>query len=205
MRTVHIAPVAQVRLARVIPSMHVHLCVALWLFSLHLSPSSTSFHRSPSSPSRCSPQCSTRSLGPTPCAISAWGPWPLLTTRHPSQDVSLRCSSRHVKTMPTSRRNSSLRKLDDETRWRMVKLHHNALSADVFPSRIKQTIRLSRLKALSTADSTFVMMSDVVLSSRTDTSLQSVMKCDVCIRKELRAECRTVRWHGHFFPERHEL
>ena len=84
MRTVHIAPLAQVRLARVIPSMHVHLCVALWLFSPRLSPSSTSFHRSPSSPSRCSPQCSTRSLGPTPCATSAWGPWPLLTTRHPS-------------------------------------------------------------------------------------------------------------------------
>ena len=30
--------VAQVRLARVIPSMHVHLCVALWLISLHPSP-----------------------------------------------------------------------------------------------------------------------------------------------------------------------
>ena len=30
--------VAQVRLARVIPSMHVHLCVALWLTSLHPSP-----------------------------------------------------------------------------------------------------------------------------------------------------------------------
>ena len=78
---------AQVRLARVIPSMHVHLCVALWLISPRLSPSSTSFHRSPSSPSRCSPQCSTRSLGPTPCATSAWGPWPLLTTRHPSQKL----------------------------------------------------------------------------------------------------------------------
>ena len=34
----HIAPVAQDRLARVIPSMHVHLCVALWLISLHPSP-----------------------------------------------------------------------------------------------------------------------------------------------------------------------
>ena len=34
----HIAPVAQVRLARVIPSMHVRLCVALWLISLHPSP-----------------------------------------------------------------------------------------------------------------------------------------------------------------------
>ena len=34
----HIAPVAQVCLARVIPSMHVHLCVASWLFSLHPSP-----------------------------------------------------------------------------------------------------------------------------------------------------------------------
>ena len=29
---------AQVRLARVIPSMHVHLCVSSWLFSLHPSP-----------------------------------------------------------------------------------------------------------------------------------------------------------------------
>ena len=75
---------AQVRLARVIPSMHVHLCVALWLFSPRLSLFSTSSHRSPSSPSRCSPQCSTRGSGPTPCATSAWGPWPLLTTRHPS-------------------------------------------------------------------------------------------------------------------------
>ena len=76
--------VAQDRLARVIPSMHVHLCVALWLISLHPSPSSTSFRRSPSGPSRCSPQSSTRGPGPTPCATSAWGPWPLLTTRHPS-------------------------------------------------------------------------------------------------------------------------
>ena len=76
---------AQVRLARVIPSMHVHLCVSSWLISPHPSLFSTSFHRSPSSPSRCSPQCSTRSLGPTPCATSAWGPWPLLITRHPSQ------------------------------------------------------------------------------------------------------------------------
>ena len=74
---------AQDRLARVIPSMHVHLCVALWLFSLHPSPSSTSFRRSPSGPSRCSPQSSTRGPGPNPCATSAWGPWPLLTTRHP--------------------------------------------------------------------------------------------------------------------------
>ena len=65
--------------------MHVHLCVALWLFSLHPSPSFTSFHRSPSGPSRCLPQSSTRGPGPTPCATSAWGPWPLLTTRHPSQ------------------------------------------------------------------------------------------------------------------------
>ena len=63
----------------------VHLCVALWLSSLHPSPSSTSFRRSPSGPSRCSPQSSTRGPGPTPCATSAWGPWPLLTTRHPSQ------------------------------------------------------------------------------------------------------------------------
>ena len=64
--------------------MHVHLCVALWLFSPRLSLFSTSSHRSLSSPSRCSPQCSTRGPGPTPCATSAWGPWPPLTTRHPS-------------------------------------------------------------------------------------------------------------------------
>ena len=81
----HIAPVAQVRLARVIPSMHVHLCLALWLFSPRLSLFSTSSHRSPSSPSRCLPQCSTRGPGPTPCATSAWGPWSPPTMRHPSQ------------------------------------------------------------------------------------------------------------------------
>ena len=46
---------------------------------------STSSHRSPSSPSRCSSQSSTRGPGPNPCATSAWGPWPLLTRRHPSQ------------------------------------------------------------------------------------------------------------------------
>ena len=66
--------------------MHVHLCVASWLFSPRLSLFSTSSHRSPSSLSRCSPQSSTRGPGPTPCATSAWGPWPLLTTRHPSQE-----------------------------------------------------------------------------------------------------------------------
>ena len=80
----HIAPLAQVRLARVIPSMHVHLCVASWLFSPRLSLFSTSSHRSPSSLSWCSPQSSTRGPGPTPCATSAWGPWSLLTMRHPS-------------------------------------------------------------------------------------------------------------------------
>ena len=46
---------------------------------------------------------------------------------------------------------------------------------------------------------------DVVLSSRTDTSFQSLMNCDVCTCKELYAERRAVRWHGHYFPERHEL
>ena len=81
----HIAPVAQDRLARVIPSMHVHLCVLSWLFSLHPSPSSTLFRCSPSGPSRCLPQSSTRGSSPKTCATSAWGPWPLLTTRHPSQ------------------------------------------------------------------------------------------------------------------------
>ena len=47
----------------------------------------TSSHRSPSSPSWCSPQSSTRGPGPTPCATSAWGPWPLLTTRHAHRRV----------------------------------------------------------------------------------------------------------------------
>ena len=36
--TSHLWLKAQDRLARVIPSMHVHLCVALWLISLHPSP-----------------------------------------------------------------------------------------------------------------------------------------------------------------------
>ena len=63
-------------------------------------------------------------------------------------------------------------------------------------------VELSRLTALSTADSTCVMMrhvcihrelnADVVLSGGKDISLQSVMKCDVCIRRELYAECRVV-------------
>ena len=59
------------------------VCCVLVVFS---SPVlfSTSSHRSPSSPSRCSPQSSTRGPGPTPCATSAWGPWSLPTMRHPS-------------------------------------------------------------------------------------------------------------------------
>ena len=68
--------VAQVRLARVIPSMHVHLCVALWLFSSPVSFSS-SFRCSSSGPSRCLPPSSTRGSSPKACATSAWGPWPL--------------------------------------------------------------------------------------------------------------------------------
>ena len=63
--------------------MHVHLCVALWLTSLHPSPFSTLFRCSSSGPSRCLPQSSTRGSGPTPCATSAWGPWPLQTTETP--------------------------------------------------------------------------------------------------------------------------
>ena len=85
---------AQVCLARVIPSMHVHLCVVLWLFSSPVSFSS-SFRCSYSGPSRCLPPSSTRGSSPKTCATSAWGPWPLLTTRHPSQPLnhfSLSCS-----------------------------------------------------------------------------------------------------------------
>ena len=33
----------------------------------------------------CLPPSSTRGSSPKTCATSAWGPWPLLTTRHPSQ------------------------------------------------------------------------------------------------------------------------
>ena len=70
-------------LARVIPSMHVHLCVVWWLFSSPVSFSSP-FRCSSSRPSRCLPPSSTRSSSPKTCATSAWGPWPVLTTRHPS-------------------------------------------------------------------------------------------------------------------------
>ena len=72
------------RLARVIPSMHVHLCVVWWLFSSPVSFSSP-FRCSSSRPSRCPPPSSTTSSSPKTCATSAWGPWPVLTTRHPSQ------------------------------------------------------------------------------------------------------------------------
>ena len=71
------------RLARVIPSMHGHLCVVWWLFSSPVSFSSP-FRCSSSRPSRCLPPSSTRSSCPKTCATSAWGPWPVMTTRHPS-------------------------------------------------------------------------------------------------------------------------
>ena len=58
---------------------------------------------------RCSPQCSTRSLGPTPCATSAWGPWPLLTTRHPSQNLrNLHMKHYHMSTAQFKKRTSHL-------------------------------------------------------------------------------------------------
>ena len=75
------------RLARVIPSMHGHLCVVWWLFSSPVSFSS-SFRCSPSRPSRRPSPRSTRSSCPKTCATSAWGPWPVMTTRHPSQKKS---------------------------------------------------------------------------------------------------------------------
>ena len=62
------------RLARVIPSMHVHLCVVLWLFSSPVSFSSP-FRCSSSRLSRRPPPRSTRSSCPKTCATSAWGPW----------------------------------------------------------------------------------------------------------------------------------
>ena len=71
------------RLARVIPSMHGHLCVVWWLFSSPVSFPSP-FRCSSSRPSRCLPPSSTRSSCPKTCATSAWGPWPVMTTRHPS-------------------------------------------------------------------------------------------------------------------------
>ena len=58
------------------------VCCVLVVFSSPVL-SSTSSHRSPSSPSWCLPQSSTRGPGPTPCATSAWGPWSHLTMRHP--------------------------------------------------------------------------------------------------------------------------
>ena len=62
------------------------VCCVLVVFSSPVL-SSTSSHRSPSSPSRCSPQRSTRGPGPIPCATSAWGPWSHPTMRHPSQNM----------------------------------------------------------------------------------------------------------------------
>ena len=68
-------------------SSHPCMCTCVFCrgcFLFTRSPSSTLFRCSPSGPSRCLPQSSTRGSSPTPCATSAWGPWPLLTTRHPS-------------------------------------------------------------------------------------------------------------------------
>ena len=65
--------------------MHVHLCVVWWLFSSPVSFSSP-FRCSSSRPSRCLPPSSTRSSSPKTCATSAWGPWPVLTTRHIERD-----------------------------------------------------------------------------------------------------------------------
>ena len=71
-------------------SSHPCMCTCVlrlgcFLFTRLLSSSSSL--RSTSSPSRCSSQSSTRGPGPNPSATSAWGPWPLLTTRHPSQNI----------------------------------------------------------------------------------------------------------------------
>ena len=77
------------RLARVIPSMHGHLCVVWWLFSSPVSFSSL-FCCSSSRLSRRPPPRSTRSSCPNTCATSAWGPWPVMTTRHPSQVMTNR-------------------------------------------------------------------------------------------------------------------
>ena len=63
--------------------MHGHLCVVWWLFSSPVSFSSP-FRCSSSRPSRRPPPRSTRSSCPKTCATSAWGPWPVMTTRHPS-------------------------------------------------------------------------------------------------------------------------
>ena len=74
--------------------MHVHLCVVLWLFSSPVSFSS-SFSCSSSGPSRCLLPSSTRGSSPKTCATSAWRPWPLQTTRHPSHQghQSAHCSN----------------------------------------------------------------------------------------------------------------
>ena len=66
--------------------MHGHLCVVWWLFSSPVS-FSPLFRCSSSRPSRRPSPRSTRSSCPKTCATSAWGPWPVLTTRHPSHFV----------------------------------------------------------------------------------------------------------------------
>ena len=68
--------------------MHGHLCVVWWLFSSPVSFSSL-FRCSSSRPSRRPSPRSTRSSCPKTCATSAWGPWPVMTTRHPSQEAKV--------------------------------------------------------------------------------------------------------------------
>ena len=72
--------------------------VVLWLFSSPVSFSS-SFRCSSSGPSRCLPPSSTRGSSPKTCATSAWGPWPLQTTRHPHRNhlcKNFACSPREL-------------------------------------------------------------------------------------------------------------
>ena len=150
--------------------MHVHLCVALWLFSLHPSPSSTLFHCSPSSRSRCLPQSSTRGSGLTPCATSAWGPWPLLTTRHPSQEglglrelladislpttVRLRCDSTAAMGTATRQglgrmkhvqvRDLALQQWIADGRLTLQKIASSANAADLLTKRVTECTPVSR-------------------------------------------------------------
>ena len=68
------------------------LCVC-WLFSSPIS-SSSLFCRSSSSPSRRPSPLSTRSSCLKARATSAWGPWSVMTTRHPSHTKAI---ARHTK------------------------------------------------------------------------------------------------------------
>ena len=90
------------------------ICALCGGCSLHPSPFSSPFRCSSSRPSRRPPPSSTRSSCPKTCATSAWGPWPVMTTRHPSHE--------QLKPGGANEKASWLSPLDTEQTYRYRKL-----------------------------------------------------------------------------------